>query len=494
MIADLVGLNQALVSDLVARATTAYQARDWATALTIYRHLRDTYPAVAKGLMVPVIIARCEIELSDDHIPAWLDLELGAPSQHFAGVIHDIKLRAIECCRAGEFRRASGLLRLIELKDGPVSRTYTNGMLDRRSRCEAQAGAQGDAPPFIAGQGIGAWPVATLRERCEGRRVLFVRRYSYVNNPARMHEFSDRVTRSAASRGFSVLELNVAALPGPALETYVAVLQQTIATFKPDIIFYDELFTSGVSADPRFADDIATVLENARRRLGTRVVKGETDAWYIATFMPEQLFKHLGRCVDLVQHCHPAILDRGTDAEKAAVLCYPLPHFLPTPTVEAGTIARAVFVGSVTLINLARLVWWAETARAGLPVDFVEARVDAAEQISDLDYVNLLRAYQVSVNFTMRPTGVRILTGRAIEVPLAGGVLLEEDSLDTRYFMTPGAHYVPYETLPDLAAILPDLLRDDARRRELAAAGQAWATKYLTGDYFWAGLLHRLYG
>src|SRR5437660_1055806 len=81
-----------------------------------------------------------------------------------------------------------------------------------------------------------------------------------------------------------------------------------------------------------------------RRYLGARVVRGETDAWYVATFMPGQLFKHLGRCVDLVQHVHPGILDQGTDTEKAAVLCYPVPHFQATPTVEAGTIARAGFV------------------------------------------------------------------------------------------------------------------------------------------------------
>ncbi|MBI3517679.1 MAG: hypothetical protein HY060_26900, partial [Proteobacteria bacterium] len=331
MIAELAKLNEVLVTGLVTRATAAYQARDWTSALAIFRHLRDSNPVLAKELMAPLIIARCEIELSDDDLSAPPDVELGAPSPHFASVVHDIKLRAIECCRAGEFRRASCLLRLIAPCDGPISLTYDNGMLDRRSRCDVPAGAQNDGPPpFIEREGTAAWPVATLRDRCQGRRVLFVRRYSYVNNPARTHEVGYRLAHSAANLGFEVLEVNSVVPPGPTLDNYVAALQQTIWSFKPDIIYYDELFMSGVSADPRFADDIATVLETARRQLGTRVVKGYTDAWYIAAFKPGDLFKHLGRCFDLVQHLHPGCLDHGTDAEKAAVLCYPFAHFLPT--------------------------------------------------------------------------------------------------------------------------------------------------------------------
>jgi hypothetical protein len=157
-------------------------------------------------------------------------------------------------------------------------------------------------------------------------------------------------------------------------------------------------------------------------------------------------------------------------------------------------VPRAGFVGGLHPGSIARLVWWAECARADLPLDFIEARHDAAMQRSDLDYVNLLRAYRLSVNFTLRPTGARILTARTLEVPLSGGVLVEEDSADARYFMSPGVHYVPFETLPDLADTLAALLPDTPRRRQLATAGRAWVTDHFTGDHFWAGLLGRLYG
>jgi hypothetical protein len=498
MTSELTGLRQALVTDLVRRATIAYQTRDWALALSLYRHIAETYPAIGTELSCHLIVARCEIELADDAALAAYESHLAqtGASSHEAALVHDIKLRAIECCRAAEYRRASRLLRLLSDFDGPIGRCYADAMLTRRSGCADHLRAPADAAPprFLADQGVADWPVATVRERYPGTRLLFVRRYAYQNNPARQNESQDRLTRSAVERGFVVHETNAAAQPGAFTDGYVAALRQTIDNFAPHVILYDELFLSGVSAAPGHADAIASLLEDVRRRRGVRVVKLYTDAWYVASYMPDDLFKHLGRAYDLVQHCHPAILDRGTDAERATVFCYPAPHFLPAQTVEAGTVPRAGFVGSATLINIGRLVWWAESACAGLPLDFIEAKVDAAEQITDLQYANLLRAYQLSINFTQRPTGARILTGRALETPLAGGVLIEEDGPDTRYFMSPGVHYVPYETLPDLCEIVPALLADADRRRQLAAAGQAWITRYFTGDYFWAGLMHRLFG
>jgi hypothetical protein len=310
---------------------------------------------------------------------------------------------------------------------------------------------------------------------------------------ARCHETNDNFVRSAERFGLTIKRIESRAPPGAPTAAYPAALADAISDFRPDLILYDELFLSGVSALPEPADAIASLLETVRWRDGVRVVMSYTDAWYVAAHDPESLFRHLGRCYDVVHHCHPGILDRGSDAERASVFCYTFPTIWPHPTVAAGSVARACFVGALHPGSIARLVWWSEGTRAGLPLDFIEARHDAAEQHSDLDYVNLLRRYQLSVNFTLRPTGVRILTARSIEVPLAGGVLVEEDNADTRYFMMPDAHYAPFETLPDLAALLPELLADATRRQRLAAAGHAWATTYFTGDHFWTGLLRRLY-
>src|SRR5579871_1132975 len=362
MTSELAGLHQALATDLVRRATEAYQAGDWVLALSLYRHIAETYPTIATELSCHLIIARCEIERADEAALAAYEPHLAQArtTVHEAALVHDIKLRAIECCRAAEYRRASRLLRLLSDFDGPIGRCYADAMLTRRSDCADYLRALADAPPprFLDGQRVADWPVATVRERYRGTRLLFVRRYAYLNNPARQNESQDRLTRSALELGFVVHETNAAASPGPPTEGYVAALRQTIEDFAPHVIFYDELFMSGVSADPAHAEAIASLLEDVRRHRGVRVVKLYTDAWYVASFMPDDLFKHLGRAYDLVQHCHPAILNHGTDAERAAAFCYPVPHFLPVQTVEAGTVPRAGFVGSATLFNIGRLVWW----------------------------------------------------------------------------------------------------------------------------------------
>ncbi len=281
--------------------------------------------------------------------------------------------------------------------------------------------------------------------------------------------------------------------PGEQSERYVGVVRQMIEVFRPDLIWWDELFLSGVSAEPAYREAVAELLEDVRRRLGVKVIKYYPDVWYVAMHMPEDLYGGLGRCYDLINHCHPAILDRGTDAERSAVFCYPAPAAVEPPTAEAGTISRACFIGSIHPGGMPRIVWWAESARAGLPLDFIETVHDNTVQLTDLEYANVLRSYQLSTTLTMRGTGARIFTLRVLEVPLAGGVLLEEHSVDTRYFMKPGIHYAAFETVPDLAALIPELLADAPRRARMAAASKAWVERYYTGDCYWAGILAMLY-
>jgi hypothetical protein len=491
------GVHQAIAAALVARAVAAYEAQDWPSALALYGQIRGSYPAIAGELACATIMRHCEIEAADDAALDQLgdEVDQGEAPAVLAHLVNRLRLRSLELCRLGHHRRASCLLRVIAPFDRAIGDVYAADILTRRSSCSdyLRPPVGEVAPPRFLLEQVSRLPVETVKRRFEGKRLLLVRRYSYMSNSGRHYESQDNKMRTATSFGFVVREFNTAALPGPDTDNYAASLRRAIVEFRPDVLYYDELFMSGVSSQPGRAEEIAQVLEDARRHQGVRVVKGYTDVWYVAAFMPDTLFQHLGVCFDLVFHTHSDILDRGSDAEKSAVFCFPDPCVPIETTVAAGSVSRAGFVGSVTHINIARLVWWAELMRAGLPVDFIGTDPVAAEQRSDVEYVNLLGMYQLSLNFALRPTGARIMTGRAVQVPLSGGVLVEENNLDTPYFLTPGVHYVPFETLPDLGDIVPALLADEARRKQLAAASRAWVEKYFTGDYFWAGLLTRLY-
>jgi hypothetical protein len=480
------------VTQLAARADQAYLAREWEAALSLQRALGDTHPQVAAELHFALTEAHCAIELADADALTALAPDAGPPtsSPRETQLVGLIRGRVHECCRAGDLLRASALLRLIAPLDPSIAGAYAHGLLTRRSDPQPDD----PSPRFLTDCRVADWSIDAAKRRHRDKRLLLVRRYGFRDNPARQHEGNDNLARTATSFGLRVHEIDSFAAPGPDADRYADTLRNTIDGFRPDLVFYDELFLSGASALPGPAAAIGDVLATARRTSGVRVVKSYTDGWYVVAHGPDSLFAQLGRCYDVVHHCHPGMLDHGSAAERASVFCYPFPTVWPTPTAEAADVPRAGFVGGIHPGSIARLVWWAETVRAGLPLDFIEARHDAVEQRSDLDYINLLRRYAMSVNFTLRPTGARILTARTLEVPLAGGVLVEEDNQDTRYFLRAGIDFVPFETVPDLAALLPALLADEPRRRALAKSAHDWVTRYFTGDYFWTGLLDRLYG
>jgi hypothetical protein len=487
-------LAEATAAMVVSRADQAYAAGDWDAARTIYDHVASMHPALAERLALGLASGHCAIERAD---PAALEAWSGpyGPATGAArevALAHDIRVRAMVYCRAGDFLRASTLLRLIAQVDEPTRASYDDGLLTRRSDCATMLQRPDDSPPgFITDFAIDALPLERLKEHHRGKRLLLVRRFG---DTKQRYGVSDNLRRSATAFGLEVHEVFSVVQPGAASAAYVPTLANMIESFRPDIIFWDELFLSGISADPAYADAIAALLEAVRRRFGLKVIKYYSDVWYVTRNAPHQLHEHLGRCYDLINHCHPAILDRGTAAERAAVFCCPAPAAIEPPTAEAGTIPRACFIGSIHTGGAApRIVWWAEAARAGLPFDFIETHHDRSVQLSDLDYVNVLRRYQLSTTLTMRNTGARIFTGRVFDVPLAGGVLLEEHSHDTRYFMKPGVHYAAFETLPDLAALIPEMLADAPRRAAMTAASKAWVERYYTGDYYWAGMLSMLY-
>ena len=481
------------MADIIDVADELYRAHDWAAALEAYRLLADHDPETAVRGALPMAIGHCLIELADgdpDGIAAYYGKRVSPDVQ--ARRVVELRVRAVELARAGDFARTSRLLRFACGYDGLLAQIYADGMINGRTVCCGipDAPPSEAPPPFLAHLRTDAAMIAGHKARAAGQRLLVATRRSYAHDPARQYEFYDNVERTARDFGFTVSLFDTHAVPaGQSPELFATTLQGAIIDVRPDLIFYDELFYSGLSSQAGMSEQVALVLQSAREVLGTRVIKGFPDAW---TVPGAEVYRGLGTAVDLVHHMHPTILGRASDAERAATVCLPWPHRLPAPTVPAGTVPRAAFAGSVHYGSIPRLFWWAELGRLGLPFDFHETNHASADQRTDQDYADLLRRYQVSVSLTRRSSGIGILCGRTIDIPIAGSCLLEEDCLDTRHFLTPGAHYLPFRTIADLADLMPRLLRDHAYRERLTAAGQAWVTKYFTGDYFWSEVLARL--
>jgi hypothetical protein len=471
---------------LIEGADLAFSSYDWGGALAIYKAFQMRNRALADALAIPVAIAHCEIELGRAAPPVAARID---PDSEVAQVrTSALKSRALTWLRDGDPARASRLLRLLASYDPHFSEIYANDIDAAATGGPVLEPADAALPPCVATVPSDA-AIARIKAQAAGARVLLVAR-TFLDLQGPRYPIVDDLRQSAARFGLAVRQLENWRQPTDAGHgSYPEVLRTAIADWRPQLLIVDDLFERGLSADPALCEPVGAVLEDARRTVGVRVVKLLPDGWLPT---PESLYRGLGTHFDLLHHLHPARLAEADAAQRAATFCYPFPFLLPSPTGPFGIHARLCFVGSINRECPARLAWWAEVARAGLPLDVHLTDHFAADRRSEQDYVNLLHGYQVSVNFTRRHTGIRIATARVFETMLSGGVLLEEDSVDTRTFLKPGAHYVPFNSLAALQTAAAALLTDPALRRRIARDGQAWVKRYFTGDHFWAGLLDRL--
>jgi hypothetical protein len=470
-----------------SQADDRYVACDWAAALALYEQALAAAPGDAAAQALPLLIAHCRVELAHD--PAALPAPSLPPASGSArerALVKMVQGRALELCRAGAAPRASAVLRLLTGYDPTMADAYRHVLAPGRS---AASLAPGDpTPPFR--RALGDLDIDAAKAAHRGTRVLLVYRRFYADDDPRQGEVINCLDVTARRFGLDVRRF---AVTGDDPSAIAPALLQTVLAERPGVIVYDNQYPSAAPGDAeRVRDDIEGVLTLVRQQLGVRVVVSYMDIWQQAQHGPAAMFRGLGTAYDLVQHGHPAVLGAGTPEQNARTFCYMLPAWVPAATVPYGTIARACFVGGISWFNVARVVWWAESARRGLPLDFFESRHLEGAPRSDQDYVNLFAAHQLALNFTRRSGGPTIMTGRSLDIPLAGGVLVEEASADSAYFMTPGEHYVPFETLDDLAALIPALLADPDRRAALRDAGRRWVETYFTGDWFWAGMLTRL--
>jgi hypothetical protein len=471
-------------------ADDRYIAHDWAAALALYQRALEADPGQAAATALPLLIAHCRLELADD--PARLPEPPPAAASGSAreqALVRMLYGRALELCRAGASVRASVLLRLLAGYDRALADAYRDILTPGRSAA-SQAPAAAPEPPFLRALGLADLSIDAVRQRHRGTRVLIVQRQFFPDGGNRRLEPIHCLVTTAERFGLTVRTFRPTDPDAAALAS--ALLRDLIA-FAPDVVLYDHEYPSVATAPDAVRAQIEAVLTTARTQFGVRVVVAYMDAWQPLARASDALFRGLGSTFDLVQHAHPAALGIGTAAQNAKTYCFGYPTVELAPSVAPDTVPRACFAGSITHFNIARLAWWAETTRRALPVDVFESRHVEHAARSDQDYIDLFARYQIALSFTRRGGGPKILTGRTLDIPLAGGVLVEERSVDTDFFLVPGEHYVPFETLDDLAAIIPALLADPARRARIRDAGRAWARTYFTGDYFWAGMLTRLW-
>ena len=474
---------------LIDLADQRYQHGEWSAALLLYTGLqrRQSTSAIARG--VPIALAHCLLELHADADPTALARDLvppvpGAARSARAGYL---RVRALLACRDRDYARALRLLMFVAAFDFSLSTTYIESFLKGRTGCwERDPAAASDEPGFLAHHRWTDAEIDALKRRFRDQRILIVMPWSAP------YMMGDYYFRTARAFGLTPRILDHGAwLTGVDPVRAAGRIAREIDAFRPDIVIMGSVSELGFSPQATDAaiEAVGAVFQAARKAHGTRVVVSFGDAWMLPL---ERVTQGLGRTFDLLHHTHPLLQHTTPRLQAPDVYCYFHPIVTAPTTVEPGSVPHARMIGSVNFSNTARLIWWAAAGQSKLPIEVIETAVEGELKLTPERYADLLRESRFIINLSRRATGVSIITGRTIEALSAGGVLVEEDSFDTRYFLTPGIHYMPFLTWTDLCELVPMLLGDADRRRRLARDGQRWVQRHFSGDWYWAGLLDRL--
>ncbi|MBF0181889.1 MAG: glycosyltransferase family 1 protein [Magnetococcales bacterium] len=198
--------------------------------------------------------------------------------------------------------------------------------------------------------------------------------------------------------------------------------------------------------------------------------------------------KALAGLVDVFWECDTPSLSLWQEPEFARkVLHAPLPHGVPPRAPEHPLRPVLFFAGGYKGYTWPRAFWLAGAPEWGLPI---EARPHSTET----DGLPMLDSYAIHfrrlaeatccLNLTMRENMRCIVTHRAFEAPLAGALLLNEQGADADMepFFVAGEHYLPFETLADLRAMLRFITEHPGQAEEIRRNGSAFAREHYGDD------------
>ena len=120
---------------------------------------------------------------------------------------------------------------------------------------------------------------------------------------------------------------------------------------------------------------------------------------------------------------------------------------------------------------------------SGIPVTQVGGQLE--QNLPVEDYALHFKKSKISINFSMNRLGLYQSKGRAWEVAACGGVLLEQDNLETRKWWTPWVDYVPFSTGQELADRIRELLQDPEKLKVISSnAKRKFETLYNAKEWW----------
>ena len=114
------------------------------------------------------------------------------------------------------------------------------------------------------------------------------------------------------------------------------------------------------------------------------------------------------------------------------------------------------FIGSIERNNLPRIFFYVESVKSEKFKFELTSHYDDKLGLEEsyLEYLGRLRSFECILNFSLRYSGERIITGRILEAIAAGRCLIQEYTPLLQRWFTPGEHYIDFRTAEDLYDII----------------------------------------
>jgi hypothetical protein len=208
---------------------------------------------------------------------------------------------------------------------------------------------------------------------------------------------------------------------------------------------------------------------------GIKVVALYLDSWQIR---PDFL-RRTAPDVDVLWATTPDMRHWQDATFAGKVLQAPLAHggILRPPSAAPPT--HISFVGGLMGYNWHRVFWRAAAIAEGLPIDW-QLSAHLNDGLSPLDsyaaYMDRLAASGCSLSLAMRPDLSRIITDRSIEALLVGALLVQETVRDLDYFLVAGEHYLEFDSLAGLRAIVERVKSHPETLQAIRRAGHEFAS------------------
>jgi hypothetical protein len=220
-----------------------------------------------------------------------------------------------------------------------------------------------------------------------------------------------------------------------------------------EMLIMDDHFIHLVQLDTtwRLRRDLIAALR--RDCPGIRIVALQIDAWEI----DPALLRRSVADIDLLWTINPALPVWRDPLFAGKVLACPLPHGGHVRPPDDTPPRRIGFIGGLQSYNWHRALWRGLALTHGLPIDW-HLSSHGGDGLEPLDshaaYLARLAACRASLNLSMRPTLARIATDRTIEVPLTGGLLVQEDAEDLDHYLVAGEHYLRFGSFAELRGLV----------------------------------------